>query len=85
MSPRRLRPSDAPGEIDVLRALATALTATAGRSVLLITHRMTHTEQCDEVVVLSDGAVLQRGAPGQLGGWYADALAREHGETAADA
>ncbi len=31
MGPRRLRPSDAPGEIDILRALAMALTATAGR------------------------------------------------------
>lgn len=35
MSPRRLRPSDAPGEIDILRALATALTATAGRLLTL--------------------------------------------------
>ncbi|RZJ05238.1 MAG: hypothetical protein EON89_04885 [Brevundimonas sp.] len=31
MSPRRLRPSDAAGEIDILRVLATALTATSGR------------------------------------------------------
>ena len=35
MSPRRLRPADAPGEIDILRALATALTATAGRLLTL--------------------------------------------------
>ncbi|HRO32409.1 MAG TPA: hypothetical protein PLQ03_03265 [Brevundimonas sp.] len=35
MSPRRLRPSDAPGEIDILRALATTLTATAGRLLTL--------------------------------------------------
>ena len=35
MSPRRLRPSDASGEIDVLRALATGLTATAGRLLTL--------------------------------------------------
>lgn len=35
MSPRRLRPSDAPGEIDILRALATALTAAAGRLLTL--------------------------------------------------
>jgi hypothetical protein len=31
MGPRRLRPSDAPGEIDILRTLAMSLTATAGR------------------------------------------------------
>lgn len=35
MSPRRLRPSDAAGEIDILRALATGLTATAGRLLTL--------------------------------------------------
>lgn len=35
MSPRRLRPGDAEGEIDILRALASALTATAGRLLTL--------------------------------------------------
>ena len=35
MSPRRLRPNDAAGEIDILRALATSLTATAGRLLTL--------------------------------------------------
>lgn len=35
MSPRRLRPNDAAGEIDILRTLATTLTATAGRLLTL--------------------------------------------------
>ena len=35
MSPRRLRPGDAAGEIDILRSLAMALTATAGRLLTL--------------------------------------------------
>ena len=35
MSPRRLRPNDAAGEIDILRALAMSLTATAGRLLTL--------------------------------------------------
>lgn len=35
MSPRRLRPHDAQGEIDILRTLAMALTATAGRLLSL--------------------------------------------------
>lgn len=35
MSPRRLRPRDAVGEIDILRALAMTLTATAGRLLTL--------------------------------------------------
>lgn len=33
--PRRLRPTDAPGEIDILRTLAMSLTATAGRLLTL--------------------------------------------------
>lgn len=35
MSPRRLRPTDAGGEIDILRTLAMALTVTAGRLLTL--------------------------------------------------
>lgn len=35
MSPRRLRPNDAGGEIDILRTLAMTLTATAGRLLTL--------------------------------------------------
>jgi hypothetical protein len=35
MSPRRLRPNDAIGEIDILRSLAMTLTATAGRLLTL--------------------------------------------------
>ena len=35
ISPRRLRPNDAAGEIDILRTLATALTVTAGRLLTL--------------------------------------------------
>ena len=75
---------DEPGEhLDPVMAdqvTATALVATAGRSVLLITHRMAHTGDCDEVIVLSEGAVVARGTPGALTGWYAEAVARERGE-----
>jgi ATP-binding cassette subfamily C protein CydCD len=74
---------DEPGEhLDVAaadRVTRAALEAVAGRTVLLVTHRMSHTQQCDEVVVLDDSRVVARGAPGELGGWYADALAREQG------
>jgi thiol reductant ABC exporter CydC subunit len=75
---------DEPGEhLDPAMAdqvTAAALAATSDRSVVLITHRMAHTSSCDEVVVLSSGRVVQRGAPGELGGWYAEAVARERGE-----
>jgi thiol reductant ABC exporter CydC subunit len=75
---------DEPGEhLDPAMAdqvTSTALVATQGRAVLLITHRMAHTGDCDEVVVLNEGAVVARGAPDTLTGWYAEAVARERGE-----
>lgn len=81
------RPSvvlDEPGEhLDPVMAdavTATAMRATGGRSVLLITHRMAHTGLCDEVLVLADGHVVERGAPEHLrsgSGWYAASVARE--------
>ena len=61
---------------------AAALSSTTGRSVVLVTHRMAHTGDCDEVVVLSQGRVVQRGTPAELRaaeGWYAEATAREEG------
>jgi thiol reductant ABC exporter CydC subunit len=79
---------DEPGEhLDPAMAdqvTAAALAATEGRSVVLITHRMAHTWACEEVAVLIDGRVVQRGAPDVLAavdGWYAEAVARERGET----
>jgi thiol reductant ABC exporter CydC subunit len=60
-------------------AAADALTAdllqlTEGRSTLLITHRLAGLEQVDEVVVLADGRVVERGTHAELlaaGGRYA--------------
>jgi ATP-binding cassette subfamily C protein CydC len=49
------------------------LTATAGRTVLLITHDMSGLDRLDEVVVLVGGRVVQRGTPAELaaaGGWF---------------
>ena len=79
---------DEPGEhLDPVMAdqiTAAALTTTQGRSVVLITHRMAHTGDCDEVLVLHEGRVVQRGSPAELrsaGGWYTGAIAREEGTT----
>jgi ABC-type transport system involved in cytochrome bd biosynthesis fused ATPase/permease subunit len=72
---------DEPGEhLDAATAdqvTASALLATAGQSVVLVTHRMAHTGQCDEVVVLDEGRVRERGSPQGLRGWYAQAVARQ--------
>ncbi len=66
---------------------ADLLSATRGRTTLLITHDLTGLEQLDEIVVLDRGAVTERGGHAQLlaaGGWYADRW-REQEETRSDA
>lgn len=50
MGPRRLRPSDASGEIDILRALALSLTATAGRLLTLDEVQSAFTERSKSLV-----------------------------------
>jgi ATP-binding cassette, subfamily C, bacterial CydC len=53
------------------------LAATAGRSLLLITHDLDALDRMDEVVVLVGGRVRQRGTPAELRespGWFRDAL-----------
>ncbi|WGM32524.1 hypothetical protein [Brevundimonas sp. NIBR11] len=50
MGPRRLRPSDAPGEIDILRTLAISLTATAGRLLTLDEVQTAFTERSKSLV-----------------------------------
>jgi thiol reductant ABC exporter CydC subunit len=50
------------------------LAVTKGRSVLLITHRLSGLERVDEIVVLDAGRIVERGAHGELlatGGHYA--------------
>ncbi|MFD5079706.1 thiol reductant ABC exporter subunit CydD [Streptomyces sp. NPDC058371] len=42
------------------------LTATAGRTTLLITHRLAGLDAVDEVIVLADGRVVQRGPYAEL-------------------
>jgi ABC-type multidrug transport system fused ATPase/permease subunit len=47
------------------------------RSVIWITHDMTNLQSMDEIIVLRDGRVTERGNHAQLvalGGWYAQAL-----------
>jgi thiol reductant ABC exporter CydC subunit len=70
---------DEPGE-HLEPAAADALTTdllalTQGRSTLLITHRLAGLEQVDEIIVLDEGRVVERGTHSDLvtaGGRYAD-------------
>ncbi|RIV18043.1 thiol reductant ABC exporter subunit CydC [Alicyclobacillaceae bacterium I2511] len=49
-----------------LQFMETLLNATGHRSVLLITHRLLHLEQFDEVLVLQAGEVVERGTHAEL-------------------
>jgi len=50
MSPRRLRPADAVGEIEIMRTLATALTATAGRLLTMEEVQTAFSERSKSIV-----------------------------------
>ena len=62
MGPRRLRPADAPGEIDILRTLAMSLTATAGRLLTLEEVQTAFTERSKSLVTADFVAGLRRAA-----------------------
>jgi hypothetical protein len=63
MSPRRLRPSDASGEIDILRTLAMALTATAGRLLTLEEVQNAFAERSKSLVTADFVAAYVKGCP----------------------
>ena len=61
------------------------LVATADRATVLITHRLSALELVDEIIVLKNGSVAERGRHDQLvlaGGPYAHSWRSEHGRTA---
>src|SRR4029077_18742342 len=77
---------DEPGEhLDTRTAdgiLADLLALTRERAVLLITHRLALLEEMDEVLVLDEGKVIERGTHAELiriGGRYAASWRRERG------
>lgn len=74
MSPRRLRPSDAAGEIDILRTLATSLTAAAGRLLTLDEVQNAFTERSKSLVTADFVAAYAADCPTVLA--EAEALSR---------
>jgi ATP-binding cassette subfamily B protein len=63
---------DSESEAAVQRALATAL---AGRTSLVIAHRLSTIREADQILVVDDGRVVERGTHDELlahGGTYAD-------------
>jgi len=60
MSPRRLRPNDAAGEIDILRTLAMALTVTAGRLLTLEEVQTAFNERSKSIVTADFVAAYAR-------------------------
>ena len=55
--------------------------AFAGRTVVIVAHRLATVQDVDRVVVLKDGAVQEEGAPAELrrrpGGAFADLLQKQ--------
>jgi ATP-binding cassette, subfamily B, multidrug efflux pump len=73
---------DAETESRILGELTRALT---GKTALLVSHRVAALSLCDEVIVLEDGKVVERGAPKDLlarRGRYYDLFARQQAEEA---
>ena len=56
------------------RILAHLREARRGRSAIIVSHRLSAVADADEIIVLKDGRIAERGSHGQLvaqGGWYA--------------
>ncbi|WP_433496242.1 thiol reductant ABC exporter subunit CydC [Sphaerimonospora sp. CA-214678] len=68
-------PAEALDEETADLLMADLLDATRGRTTLLVTHRLRGLEQVDEIVVIEDGRVIQRGPHAELAavpGYYRD-------------
>jgi ATP-binding cassette, subfamily B, bacterial len=73
---------DVEAEAEVMHAIDTLI---VGRTVLMISHRLSTLGHVDEIVVLQDGRIAERGSYGELkrrGGIFARLLAEQHRYTA---
>jgi len=83
---------DEPGEhLDAATAdalTADVLAATVHHATVVVSHRLTGLDGVDEVLVVADGAVVERGSPADLaaaGGYYARMAAQERDDDVAAA
>lgn len=87
-SPRILILDEATSALDaeseeIIQANLKAITS--GRTVLIIAHRLSAVRQCDQLIVLEGGRIVERGTHDQLlaaAGRYADLYLRQSGGTA---
>jgi ABC-type multidrug transport system fused ATPase/permease subunit len=71
---------DAQTEAKILRALRSAL---EGRTTIIISHRLAAVRDADEIIVLDEGRIVERGAhPGLIAarGRYWELLRRQEAE-----
>ena len=73
---------DVENETKVQGALSRLL---AGKTVLVIAHRMRTVENADKIVVLSEGSVVEEGSPAELLGREGSVFARMHALQSASA
>ena len=73
---------DVENETKVQGALSHLL---AGKTVLVIAHRMRTVENADKIVVLSEGSVIEEGSPAELLAREGSAFARMHALQSASA
>jgi ATP-binding cassette, subfamily B, multidrug efflux pump len=82
-NPRILILDDALASVDTLteeRILNGLAAVLKGRTVILISHRVSTVRQADEIVVLSNGRIVERGRHEELiraGGYYAELAAKQ--------
>jgi ATP-binding cassette, subfamily B, multidrug efflux pump len=81
--PRILILDDALASVDTLteeRILQGLANVMQGRTVILISHRVSTVQQADEIIVIADGKIVERGRHAELtraGGYYAELVQKQ--------